>query len=87
MNSINKEKKRDIFKYIIQITKFKGSLEEYERWKGYKCTILGPSYTIPENLRDVDVRDGAMKENGIEAIVNFSSIAGNYVGLPVKKKN
>lgn len=86
-----KTKRKEILDELNDITLFNGSLAEYERWKGYECEILGPSYAIP--FSELDDEDLDMHKKGIEAIVNVQYFVSGpevydepTVGLPVRKK-
>ncbi len=89
---MDKQSRKEIFEKLKRITQFRGSVTDYERWRGYGCEILGPSYEIPysDSLND---EDQFMYENGIEAIVNIQDYQGGpgvynrqTAGLPVRKK-
>jgi hypothetical protein len=81
-----------IREHLSKIIRFRGSLQEYERWKGYECEILGPSYIINDSRFNFNDRDKEMVEKDIEAIVNWyenirAPWGGNLpIGLPLRKK-
>ncbi len=92
-------RKNILSKRLGNLILFYGSLEEYERWKGYKCEIIAPSYEIPECDEDnyddeLGEEDVEMAKKGIEAVVNVQDFPrtthDSYYhpskGLPVRKK-
>ena len=74
---------------------FKGSVQEYERWKGYKVDIVGANATLYPVLIESNGKCLTEEEaKGIEALVNAQYVAPTIIGnassiygLPVKAKN
>jgi hypothetical protein len=93
MNKEEKQHRREIFDKLSAITFFRGSVAEYEKWKGYDCEILGASYKIPYDEKELTEDDIKMCNQGIEALVNVSNNEpeveignSNLIGLPLRKK-
>ncbi len=98
-----KEAKRNeetkIYNHLSNVTIFRGSLSEYERWRGYECEILGPSYhPTRDNRCLLTEKDMEMYSKVVEAIVNAQDLFLRHddfsgmlchepIGLPVKRKS
>lgn len=89
---MDKKSREEIFDHLTRITMFRGSVLEYERWRGYECDILGPSYRIPYS-DSLSQEDEDMYASGIEAIVNIQDYVGGVdvynkqiEGLPIRRK-
>ncbi len=84
---------------FLGITRFIGSLEEYERFRGYECEIMAPilefkfecttycGEIVPYKLKD---KQKKMLEEGLEAVVRYQpkgSSGNNFEqGIPVRRK-
>jgi len=48
---------------LENVTFFQGNLEEYEKWRGYECEILAPSFSekgvyFPESIESYEMHNG-----------------------------
>ena len=91
---LSKKRRDEVYNHLSKITIFRGSLSEYEKWRGYDCEILGASYRLPfGDTLILSKEDIKMYEEGIEALVNaqgnkdyFPLRTNQPIGLPVRKK-
>ena len=100
MAESDKSKEKDIDKELIfeyltsKVIRFRGILQDYERWKGYECEVLGPSFRLPYSAHFINDDSIKIYNEGIEALVNYQDYVSGHgfahdvepVGLPIRKK-
>lgn len=90
---MTREEDEKIVEHFNNIIYFEGNLDEYERWKDYKCgecEILEPNFNhIPTHEYGIRDSDRELYKKGIEAVVNYRKGEMElyyHSGIPVKRK-